>query len=97
MCCLGGLSGKVLRETRYYLNDYNYIMDHYAEVLEVVMMMKVVYVLRSGSAADTQAIADMVTYQLGFHRYTHTHTHTHTHSVVRLELFHLTVFLLPQH
>lgn len=27
-----------------------------------------IYCCRSGSAADTQAIADAVTYQLGFHR-----------------------------
>ncbi|MBN3306936.1 PSB6 protein, partial [Amia calva] len=29
---------------------------------------KHIYCCRSGSAADTQAIADAVTYQLGFHR-----------------------------
>lgn len=28
-----------------------------------------IFCCRSGSAADTQAIADAVTYQLGFHRY----------------------------
>lgn len=28
-----------------------------------------IFCCRSGSAADTQAVADAVTYQLGFHRY----------------------------
>uniref|UniRef100_A0A8C2CC86 Proteasome subunit beta n=1 Tax=Cyprinus carpio TaxID=7962 RepID=A0A8C2CC86_CYPCA len=42
-----------------------------------------IFCCRSGSAADTQAIADAVTYQLGFHRYSGAHRSRHGTSGAR--------------